>query len=285
MELNLTQILMNEAVREDWTEWMAAVRAALSRTDLKRPATWTGLETAAHAHGHMVRLTELLRKHCPKPDCRKPEEAGYLVLVAYHPDNRSTGYVTDALEAYVRTKDRDGVLLLCRVVSVIGTRGEYTHLNSVYNLLAGYLLRYRRERMKEYRKGAEPWLGEADLQDVGRYLPELEERSFADRVAAALPEAKSVEALARECGCALNTFERRFKEVFGETPRNWLAKQKARRIRSLLVGTDMTFREIASDCGFVSDNYFWDFCKKHLGDTPARIREAYRNTRKTYGGE
>ena len=174
MELNLTQILMNEAVREGWTEWMAAVRAALSRTDLKRPATWTGLETAAHAHGHMVRLTELLRKHCPKPDCRKPEEAGYLVLVAYHPDNRSTGYVTDALEAYVRTKDRDGVLLLCRVVSVIGTRGEYTHLNSVYNLLAGYLLRYRRERMKEYRKGAEPWLGEADLQDVGRYLPELE---------------------------------------------------------------------------------------------------------------
>lgn len=150
---------------------MAAVRAALSRTDLKRPATWTGLETAAHAHGHMVRLTELLRKHCPKPDCRKPEEAGYLVLVAYHPDNRSTGYVTDALEAYVRTKDRDGVLLLCRVVSVIGTRGEYTHLNSVYNLLAGYLLRYRRERMKEYRKGAEPWLGKPTCKMSGGTRP------------------------------------------------------------------------------------------------------------------
>lgn len=46
MELNLTQILMNEAVREGWTEWMAAVRAALSRTDLKRlpmlTGTWCG---------------------------------------------------------------------------------------------------------------------------------------------------------------------------------------------------------------------------------------------------
>ena len=50
-----------------------------------------GAETAAHAHGHMVRLTELLRA---LPETRLPpsrEEAGYLVLVAYHPDNRSTG--------------------------------------------------------------------------------------------------------------------------------------------------------------------------------------------------
>lgn len=285
MELNLTQILMNETVREGWTEWMAAVRAALSKTDARRPATWKGLETAAGKKQHMARLTELLRRHCPTPDCRKAEEAGYLVLVAYHPDNRSLGYMEDALEAYIRAKDREGVLFFCRMLSVICVQGGYTHLNSLYNLLAGYLRRYRRERVKEYREGIEPWLGEADLQAAERCLPDLKECSFADRVAAALPEAKSVEALARECGCALNTFERRFKKAFGETPRNWLARQKAMRIRSLLTGTDMGLKEIASDCGFVSDNYFWDFCKKHLGDTPAHIREAYRGTRNTGGGE
>ena len=40
MKQNLTLILMNEAVREGWREWMEKVRRVLPQTDAERPVTW-----------------------------------------------------------------------------------------------------------------------------------------------------------------------------------------------------------------------------------------------------
>lgn len=273
MKPNLTQVWMAEMPQADLHGWMGKVQAALLNMDVERPATWMPLETLSREYKSMVRLVELLRVHCPVPDCRVPTEAGCLVLAACHPDNRSLGYVLDVAEAYIREKDREGILFLCRMQAIINANGDYTHLNFLYNRLTGYLLACRRKRLEEYRKGIVPLWSETDLQTAEKYLPHLRGCSFSDRVVTALPKVKSVEELARECGCALNTFERHFKEEFGETPHRWLTKQKVRRIRSLLTDTDMAFQEIASVCGFVSDNYLWDFCKKHLGATPVQIRE------------
>lgn len=65
MKENLTQILMNEAIREGWREWMAKVRTVLPQTDAERPVTWIAAERLARDHGRMVRLVELLREHRP----------------------------------------------------------------------------------------------------------------------------------------------------------------------------------------------------------------------------
>ena len=61
MKQNLTLILMNEAVREGWREWMEKVRKVLPQTDAERPVTWIAAERLAQENGRMVRLVELLR--------------------------------------------------------------------------------------------------------------------------------------------------------------------------------------------------------------------------------
>ena len=43
---------------------------------------------------------------------------------------------------------------------------------------------------------------------------------------AVFPTAKTVTELAEKCGCAVNTFERRFKEEFGAAPRKWMVEHK-----------------------------------------------------------
>ena len=82
MKQNLTLILMNEAVREGWREWMEKVRKVLPQTDAERPVTWIAAERLARENGRMVRLVELLREHRPVLSYRVKEEAGLLILVA-----------------------------------------------------------------------------------------------------------------------------------------------------------------------------------------------------------
>ena len=80
MKQNLTLILMNEAVREGWREWMEKVRRVLPQTDAERPVTWIAAERLARENGRMVRLVELLREHRPVLSYRVKEEAGLLIL-------------------------------------------------------------------------------------------------------------------------------------------------------------------------------------------------------------
>ena len=146
MKENLTQILMNEAVREGWREWMEKVRKVLPQTDAERPVTWIAAERLARDHGRMVRLVELLREHRPVLSCRVQEEAGLLILVAYHRHGSSADFLLDTAEAYFRERDCGGFLFLCRMQASINAYDEYPHLNVLCNRLAGLLFR-RRERL------------------------------------------------------------------------------------------------------------------------------------------
>ena len=92
--------------------------------------------------------------------------------------------------------------------------------------------------------------------------------------------AKTVTELAEKCGCAVNTFERRFKEEFGAAPRKWMMEQKAKRVVTLLTHTNLPMKEIAGDCGFESIHYFWDFCRRNLNATPTQIREGFMDEQK-----
>lgn len=166
MKQNLTLILMNEAVREGWREWMEKVRRVLPQTDAERPVTWIAAERLARENGRMVRLVELLREHCPVLSCRVKEEAGLLILVAYHRHGSSSDFLLETAEAYFREKDCRGFLFLCRMQASINAYDEYPHLNVLCNRLAGLLFRFRRERASEYRKAME----RAERM-MERYLP------------------------------------------------------------------------------------------------------------------
>lgn len=145
MKQNLTLILMNEAVREGWREWMEKVRKVLPQTDAERPVTWIAAERLAQENGRMVRLVELLREHRPVLSYRVKEEAGLLILVAYHRHGSSSDFLLETAEAYFRERDCGGFLFLCRMQASINAYDEYPHLNVLCNRLAGLLFRFRRE--------------------------------------------------------------------------------------------------------------------------------------------
>ena len=137
MKQNLTLILMNEAVREGWREWMEKVRRVLPQTDAERPVTWIAAERLARENGRMVRLVELLREHRPVLSYRVKEEAGLLILVAYHRHGSSSDFLLETAEAYFRERDCGGFLFLCRMQASINAYDEYPHLNVLCNRLAG----------------------------------------------------------------------------------------------------------------------------------------------------
>lgn len=139
MKENLTQILMNEAIREGWREWMAKVRTVLPQTDAERPVTWIAAERLARDHGRMVRLVELLREHRPVLSCRVQEEAGLLILVAGAIMERETD--ADLLGVRVEP-NRKG-----RAVLLYDTEQSEQQL---YKNTGRLLRRAGRERMPEY---------------------------------------------------------------------------------------------------------------------------------------
>lgn len=280
MGKTLGQILMDEARQTGLQEWMKRVQVAVRQTDVKNPVTWMALERLSRDEDNMPCLVKLLKEHCPCPSLKTQEEPAYLILAAYHNDNDSLGYLLDTMKVYIKKKDHDGILFLCRMQAAINDNEDYPHLNGLYNELTGYLLSCRRDRVKEYRKGNIPVFSEADLQVAEKYLPHLKEYSFRDKVMAAFPTAKTVTELVEKCGCAVNTFERRFKEEFGAAPRKWMMEQKAKRVVTLLTHTNLPMKEIAGDCGFESSNYFWDFCRRNLNATPTQIREGFMDEQK-----
>lgn len=73
-------------------------------------------------------------------------------------------------------------------------------------------------------------------------------------------------------GVPIATFNRKFKKAFGMSVLHWLNTRREISILMDLTTTDMTIKEIAAKYN-LTPNYFSDFCKKHLGDTPSSFRE------------
>lgn len=78
--------------------------------------------------------------------------------------------------------------------------------------------------------------------------------------------------LAALTGVPIATFNRKFKKAFGMSVMHWLNTKRKISILMDLKTTDMTIKEIAAKYN-LTPNYLSNFCKKHLGDTPASLRE------------
>ena len=68
---------------------------------------------------------------------------------------------------------------------------------------------------------------------------------------------------------------RKFKEIIGETPVEYLTKTRIMQSLELLDGTEMPIHEIAHKCGFSDANYFAKVFKRECMVTPSK----YRNSR------
>lgn len=83
---------------------------------------------------------------------------------------------------------------------------------------------------------------------------------------------KDIQTLANECNMSIPTFNRYFRNSFGESPLQWLNKKKAYAIYQELITSAKPFAEVAYDNNFSSAAYLTAFCKRYFCLSPEQIR-------------
>lgn len=76
-------------------------------------------------------------------------------------------------------------------------------------------------------------------------------------------------------GMNLSAFNRKFKSHFGESPYQWLIKQRSKHIYYELTSTNRSLSTIAKEFYFTDSSHFNHYCKSMFGISPSKIRESY----------
>lgn len=98
------------------------------------------------------------------------------------------------------------------------------------------------------------------------------EVDFKDFVLTNYRSMKDVRQFAEAANMTLSTFNRHFKETFGDSAYQWMKANKAEMVRNSIVTTDANFTEIAHEYSFSSSAHLTSFCKKTFGQTPTELR-------------
>jgi transcriptional regulator GlxA family with amidase domain len=91
-----------------------------------------------------------------------------------------------------------------------------------------------------------------------------------------LDEPMTVDELAARAAVSPRTFARRFVEVTGTTPIQWLLGQRVLRARALLESTNLPIERIAHECGFSTGAGLRTHFQRLVGASPAGYRRAFR---------
>jgi transcriptional regulator GlxA family with amidase domain len=95
-------------------------------------------------------------------------------------------------------------------------------------------------------------------------------------VEAHLDKTISIRALAAVAELSMYHFTRAFKQSSGMTPHEYLVQCRVRRVRDLLVATDLTLSEIALASGFADQSHCARRFREHFGVTPGSYRWSMR---------
>lgn len=85
---------------------------------------------------------------------------------------------------------------------------------------------------------------------------------------------KTVREFAELYGCSVSNFDKKFRKSFGTSVYKWMIEQKKQQIRNEICETNKPIKQIAEEYKFLSLPQFSDYCKKHLGAPPMKLRKA-----------
>jgi PAS domain S-box-containing protein len=119
--------------------------------------------------------------------------------------------------------------------------------------------------MRDFDGSAMPW---------NHQRPFLKVMEFIDRH---YHEEILVKDLAAATGLSLSQFERRFLEVFGQSPSRFLVRYRLTKASHLLVSSDHTISSIAVDCGFYDHSHFSRSFFGMFGIPPGQYRNLKRD--------
>ncbi|WP_369375245.1 GlxA family transcriptional regulator [Promicromonospora sp. Populi] len=90
-----------------------------------------------------------------------------------------------------------------------------------------------------------------------------------------LGEALTLSAMARHAAMSVRTFTRRFRDETGESPGQWLTRQRVEAARTLLEASDLPVEQIARNCGFGTAQSLRAHVQSALGVTPSAYRRTF----------
>ena len=94
-----------------------------------------------------------------------------------------------------------------------------------------------------------------------------------DYIGANYANAIDIADLARVAGLSISQFERRFRQVFQQTPSRFLIRYRLTRASQMLMRSDTTISQIAQDVGFYDHSHFSREFQKLFGTAPGRYRK------------
>ncbi len=83
---------------------------------------------------------------------------------------------------------------------------------------------------------------------------------------------RTVKEIADAMNLSTKQFAKKFVDIFGETPYQWMKAGRAKMIHAEITSTRKPFKQIAFENEFSTIAQFTKFCKKELGKTPSNIR-------------
>lgn len=86
---------------------------------------------------------------------------------------------------------------------------------------------------------------------------------------------KTVNEFAALYNCSVSYFDKKFQQAFGIPTYKWMMQRRNEMLRREIMTTVKPFSLIAREMGFLSNSQFTDYCKKHLGKAPTRLRKDY----------
>lgn len=86
----------------------------------------------------------------------------------------------------------------------------------------------------------------------------------------------SLQKIADQLGCSKSTVMNRFRQKFGVTVNAYLNQVRLEQAQKLIGETDLSFKEIAAECGFYDQNYFSKLFFRRYGCSPTAFRKALR---------
>ncbi len=114
---------------------------------------------------------------------------------------------------------------------------------------------------------------EVCVQERTQGLTRRQVQGVTDFIVAHFSQDISLEALAQQIGFSPYHFARLFRQTTGESPHQFVLRQRIEKARHLLTTTDMPLAHIALESGFANQSHFTRIFKRHLGLTPRAYRQ------------
>ena len=111
------------------------------------------------------------------------------------------------------------------------------------------------------------------IKEMPQGLTRQQVKRVIDFIQAHLSQDLSLEALAQQAGFSSYHFARLFRQTMGESPHQFVLRQRVERAQHLLKATDVPLSHIALESGFANQSHLTRIFKRYLGLTPRGYRQ------------